>query len=138
MHLRRDAVAAGDLLLGANAGLDLLRTFAVERGLGGHGDQWREVVRTFADERTFVDFSAHRVGERSRVLIEFGMQEQGERRTRGFFDAFWDADKCDFLRIEGAVFEGVQVDVDVVVQSLMPHMGLPLVASASSEMDTEG
>ncbi len=41
--------------------LDQLRRFVVKRGLLGCGNNWSEVVRTFADERSFLDFSARRV-----------------------------------------------------------------------------
>lgn len=138
MLSRHDAAAPGDLLLGVETSLNTLRSFVVERGLAASGHDWSEVVRTFSDSRAFVDFSAHRASGRPRVLIEFGMQDQGERRTLGFFDAFWDAEKNDFLRIEAAALEGAQVDVDVVVRSLTPYMSLPLAATSSSEMNTEG
>lgn len=130
--------APGALLLSVDDSLATLRNFTAARGLAGQGDRWKEVVRTYSDEHSYVDFTAHRVAGRPRVLIEFGMQEQGERRASGFFDAFWDPVSSDFLRIESAGFEGVPVDVDALVYRFTPLMALPLVSTDSSEMDAEG
>lgn len=133
-----EAISHGALLLSVDGSLDALRKFTAERGLAGQGDQWGEVVRTYSDDHSYIDFTAHRAAGMPRVLIEFGMQEQGERRTRGFFDAFWDPASSDFLRIESAGIDGVPVDVDALVYRLTPHLALPLVSTDSSQMDSEG
>lgn len=109
--------------------LDQLRRFVVKRGLLGCGNNWSEVVRTFADERSFLDFSARRVhGGFPRVLVEFGVRDGAERHVVGLFDAEWDVSHGDFLRIESIVLEGALVDIDVIASRMTPYLNLPVMA----------
>jgi hypothetical protein len=101
-----------------------LRDFVRDRGLAGCGRDWREVVRTFADERNFLDFDARRSRGGPRVLIEFGVQDGGERRVNGFFDALWDVVDGDFRRIESMVLNGEMTDIDGFAVKLMPYLSL--------------
>src|SRR5471030_16718 len=105
--------------------LDQLRQFVNRRALAGCSRGWSEVVRTFSDDRGFLDFSARRHGGRPRVLIEFGVHDETDRHVSGFFDAFWDGVNGDFLRIEAIVLDGQSVQLDQVALHLTPYLNLP-------------
>lgn len=108
--------------------LDELRQFVNERGFAGCGQNWGEVVRTFADDHAFLDFSARRYETLPRVLIEFGVHASDERHVVGFVDTFWDVAQEDFLRIEAIVVDGEMLSIDELAVALASHLNLPMVA----------
>lgn len=111
-----------------------LRTFVRERGLVECGRDWREVVRSFADDFAFLDFSARRDGGHRRVLIEFGVCHEGDRRLVGFFDAFWDVDDADFRQIEAISLDGEPAGLEGFCVPLLAYVNLPLAISETAEM----
>jgi hypothetical protein len=134
---REPALSGAPLILNVLGSLGLVRQFIWQRGFGGQGHDCREFVRTFANDHSYVDFSARRIGKEQRVLLEFGMLHAGERRLLGFFDAFWDSSRAAVARIEAAQFEGVMVDVDVIGHKLLAYVELPLVSTEASVLEAD-
>lgn len=103
-----------------------LQQFVAERVFAGCESDWQEVVRAFSDGEGFVEGSAWRRGERVRVLIEAGVQRDGERRVVGFFDAAWDSDQQEFESIEAVVVEGMACSVETFVDRFEHRLEWPL------------
>lgn len=110
-----------------------LRDFVRQRGLAGCGNGWKEVVRTFADEFAFLDFSARLDMGQRRVLIEFGVHQADDRRMVGFFDAYWDAQDGDFRGIEAIALDGESVGLDSFCVPLLAYVNLPLAITEVAE-----
>lgn len=125
MHPRRDPDVSR-LVTDPVEFLHTLRDFVRNRGLVGYGKNWREVERSFADEHAFLDFSARRDGGQARVLIEFGVEHQGERHRVGFFDAYWDAIDADFRQLVAVSLNGEPADLDGFAVRLLTYLTLPL------------
>ena len=123
---------AGRLVTDPVEFLNTLRDFVRDRGLAGHESGWREVVRSFGDEHAFLDFSARLDAGRARVLLEFGVEHQGERHRVGFFDAFWDTIDRDFRQLVAISLDGEAADLDVFAVRLPTYLTLPLTNTESA------
>lgn len=106
--------------------LRTLRDFVKRRGLAGYDGDWREVERSFGDEHAFLDFSARRDGDQARLLIEFGVEHQGERHRVGFFDAYWDTIDADFRQLAAVSLNGEPADLNGFAVQLLTYLTLPL------------
>lgn len=109
-----------------------LRDFVRHRGLVGIEDGWREVVRSFGDGHGFLDLSARHDSGRVRVLIDFGVEHQGERHCVGFFDAYWNAPGADFGQIVAVALYGESVDLDGLSVAMQSYLILPLMRSEAA------
>jgi hypothetical protein len=116
---------------------DRLRAF-VERGLKGCGTGWREVLATYADERSFLELSAWRANSRERVLIEFGARDQDTRHRAGFLDTYWNPTVQQFEELQAVCLYGEAVLLERLVAEIAPFLGLPLGVFEVAEDGTPG
>ena len=136
MRPRRDPEAG--LVVDPAAFLNILCGFVKNRGLAGHVNWWREVVREFKDEHAFLDFSARRdgIGHHARVLIEFGVEHQGERHRVGFFDAYWSTIDEEFRQVVAVALDGELTDLWEFSAQMASYLTLPLVNTEVAELVT--
>ena len=124
--LQHHDIGGGGLLPDPAFYLAQMRSFVVARGLAGCGQDWFEVSRFYGDDRAFLEFIARYDGATPRVLLQFGVRDGVERRVTGFFDAAWDIQGGNFMRIESAVIDGLAVDIAKIGSMVQPYLAFPL------------
>jgi hypothetical protein len=115
--------------------LEPLREFVRRRALDLGRAGWRELITTFADERSFVECSVRRLAGRERILIEFGVVDQRDRHRVGFFDAYWDPSAAQFKEIQGICLHGQSVALESLLEEVRPFLSLPLHSFDEADVD---
>lgn len=130
---------SGGLWPDAQGDLAYLNAFVIERALADVSVPWTEIVREFADERSYLSISlATRPHEDApTVQIEFGVQDETTRHATGGFVARWVFDRQVIEGLEAIVLDGKQCDVSPFVARLTGFLSLPATVSDTVEQDVD-
>lgn len=127
MALRRNA----PLFPAVEEDLAALSVFVAERGLRGVDARWREVVREYADERSYLSlYLATEPGlVGPTVRIEFGVQDGVDRHATGGFVGGWARATMEIVAVHVVLLDGRPAEMARFIDRLQSLASLELVAS---------
>ncbi len=122
MGLRRNST----LFPAVEADIAALSAFVVERCLQGVEPSWREVVREFSDERSYLSlFLATDAGASvPSVRIEFGVQDGAQRHATGGLTAEWVRTHQVLGAIDAVLLDRQPAEIDRFVDRLQGLLDL--------------
>ena len=98
---------------------------------------WEQIECVFEDDLNYLSISGvkHRVDESPTVNVEFGVQDENDKRAVGGLMVSWCVDRSC---VEGLVFvllDGVSCDLTLFANRLSSYAQLPLAVKEVAELD---